>query len=190
MLAWGAKHRENKPIQADHSDNSCYRYLFAVLFLFLTALSGRKYKRNLGSVFQPLREALIQSEAQLKVECLLDFVQLIEFVHVSVDRYIAMITEQKAFNKSLVDQRTQILFMVVAHVNLLDPDDWKVLTQGALVAHDRKYRSSNQQEIRCPLFITCQTEMDFGEEHKAAMDARLRKFFFKSLNSRPVPGVQ
>ena len=30
----------------------------------------------------------------------------------------------------------------------------------------------------------------FGEEHNAAMDARLRKFYFKSLNSRPVPGVQ
>ena len=32
--------------------------------------------------------------------------------------------------------------------------------------------------------------MDFGEEHNAAMDARLRKFYFKSLNSRPVAGVQ
>ena len=32
--------------------------------------------------------------------------------------------------------------------------------------------------------------MDFGEEHNTAMDARLRKFYFKSLNSRPIPGVQ
>ena len=32
--------------------------------------------------------------------------------------------------------------------------------------------------------------MDFGEEHNAAMDARLRKFYFKSLYSRPIPGVQ
>ena len=32
--------------------------------------------------------------------------------------------------------------------------------------------------------------MDFGEEHNAAMDARLRKFYFRSLNSRPVAGVQ
>ena len=101
-----------------------------------------------------------------------------------------MITKQKAFNKSLVDQKTQVIFMDEAHVKLLDPDDWKVLTQGGLTAHDRKYRNSSQQEIRCPMFITCQTEMDFGEEHNAAMDARLRKFHFKSLNSPPVPGVQ
>ena len=40
------------------------------------------------------------------------------------------------------------------------------------------------------MFITCQTEKDFGEGHNAAMDARLRKFYFKSLNSLPVPGVQ
>ena len=156
----------------------------------MTALSGRKYQRNLGSVFQPLRGALIQTEAHIKVECSLDFVQLIEAVYVSVHRYIAMITKQKAFNKSLVDRRTQVIFMDEAHVKLLDPDDWKVLTQGGLTAHDRKYRSSSQQEIRCPMFITCQTEMDFGEEHNAAMDARLRKFYFKNLNSRPIPGVQ
>ena len=155
----------------------------------MTALWGRKYQRNLASVFQPLRGALFQNEAQ-KVECSLEFVQSVEVVYVSVDRYIAMITKQKAFNKSLVDQKTQVIFMDEAHVKLLDPDDWKVLTQGGLTAHDRKYRSSSQQEIRCPMFITCQTEMDFGEEHNAAMDARLRKFYFKSLNSRPVPGVQ
>ena len=156
----------------------------------MTALSGREYQRNLGSVFQPLRGALIQTEAHIKVECSLDFVQLIEVVYVSVHRYIAMITKQKAFNKSLVDRRTQVIFMDEAHVKLLDPDDWKVLTQGGLTAHDRKYRSSSQQEIRCPMFITCQTEMDFGEEHNAAMDARLRKFYFKSLKSRPIAGVQ
>ena len=103
-----------------------------------------------------------------------------------------MITKQKAFNKSLVDQKTQVIyiFMDEAHVKLLDPDDWKVLTQGGLTAHERKYRSSSQQEIRCPMFITCQTEMYFVEEYNAAMDARLRKFYFKSLNSRPVAGVQ
>ena len=101
-----------------------------------------------------------------------------------------MITKQKAFNKSLVDQNTQVIFMDEAHVKLLDPDDWKVLTQGGLTAHDRKYKNSRPQEIRCPMFITCQTEMEFGEEHNAAMDARLRKFYFKSLNTPPVSGVQ
>lgn len=39
------------------------------------------------------------------------------------------------------------------------------------------------------MFITCQKDMDFGEEHNAAMDVRLRKFNFKSLKSPPVAGV-
>ena len=97
-----------------------------------------------------------------------------------------MITKQKAFNKSLVHQNTQLIFMDEALLKLLDPDEWKDLTQGGLTVHDRKYINSRPQVIRCPMFITCQTEMDFGEEHNAAKDARLRKFYFNSLNTPPV----
>ena len=75
-------------------------------------------------------------------------------------------------------------------MKLLDPDDWKILTQGGLTAHDRKYEKSHPAVIRCPMFITCQEEMNFGEQHNAAMEARLRKFSFRSLNSPPIPGVQ
>lgn len=64
------------------------------------------------------------------------------------------------------------------------------LDPGGLTAHDWKYKNPRPQEIRCPMFITCQTEMDFGEEHNPAMDARLRKFYFKSLNTPPVSVVQ
>ena len=39
------------------------------------------------------------------------------------------------------------------------------------------------------MFITCQKEMDFGEEHNAAMNVRLRKFHFKTLSSPPVFGA-
>ena len=56
-------------------------------------------------------------------------------------RYIAMITKQKAFNKSLVDENTQMIFLDEAHANLMEPDDWKILTQGGLTAHDRKYKT-------------------------------------------------
>ena len=114
----------------------------------MTALSGRKYQRNLGSVFQPLRGALIQTEAHIKVEWSLDFVQLIEVVYVSVHRYIAMITKQKAFNKSLVDRRTQVIFMDEEHVKLLDPDDWKVLTQGGLKSLNSRPIPGVQQSLR------------------------------------------
>ena len=41
-------------------------------------------------------------------------------------RYIAMITKQKAFNKSLIDQETQVIFLDEAYAGLLEPDDWKV----------------------------------------------------------------
>ena len=115
---------------------------------------------------------------------------LLKLFYVFAFRYIAMVTKQKAFNKSLVDENTQVIFMDEAHVGLLEPDDWKILTQGGLTAHDRKYKKSTPAVIRCPMFITCQTEMDFGVEHNAAMDARLRKFHFKSLSSPPLAGVQ
>lgn len=39
------------------------------------------------------------------------------------------------------------------------------------------------------MFITCQKEMDFGEDHNAAMNVRLRKFHFKTLRSQPVAGA-
>ena len=38
-------------------------------------------------------------------------------------RYIAMISKQKAFNKSLIDENTQILFLDEAHAKLMDPDE-------------------------------------------------------------------
>ena len=103
-----------------------------------------------------------------------------------------MITKQKSFNKSLVDKNSQVIFLNEAHAGMPDPDDWKILTQGGLMAHDRKYKKTTPAVIRCPMFITCQEkmEMDFGKEHNAAMDARLRTFQFKSLKSPPVPGVQ
>ena len=105
-------------------------------------------------------------------------------------RYIAMISKQKAFNKSLIDENTQILFLDEAQAKLMDPDDWKILTQGGLKTHDRKYKTSSMAVIRCPVFITCQADMDFGAEHNTAMDARLKNFFFRSLTSPRVAGVQ
>ena len=101
-----------------------------------------------------------------------------------------MITKQKSFNKSLVDENSQIVFLDEAHVGLVDADDWKILTQGGLTAHDRKYKKTTSAVIRCPMFITFQIELDFGEERNEAMDARLRKFRFRSLGLPPAAGVQ
>lgn len=51
---------------------------------------------------------------------------IIVCIALHVFRYIAMITKQKAFNKSQIDEDTQIIFMDEAYTKLLDPDDWKV----------------------------------------------------------------
>ena len=40
------------------------------------------------------------------------------------------------------------------------------------------------------MFITCQTDMDFGQEHNGTMAVHLRKFFFKPLTLPRVAGVQ
>ena len=101
-----------------------------------------------------------------------------------------MITKQKSFNKSLVDRNSQVIFLDEAHAGLLDADDWKILSQGGLTAHDRKYQKTTPTVIRCPMFLTCQKELDFGEDNNAAMDVRLRKFYFKSLTTPPVADVQ
>ena len=37
-----------------------------------------------------------------------------------------MISKQRAFNKSMIDTDTQIIFLDEAYAKMLDPDDWKV----------------------------------------------------------------
>ena len=58
------------------------------------------------------------------------------------------------------------------------------------MAPDRKFKSSRAMNIRCPMFITFKSDMDFGDVHNAAMEVRLRKFNFRTLKSPPVAGVQ
>ena len=94
-----------------------------------------------------------------------------------------MIAKQKAFNKSLVDETdTLIIFPDEAHSKLMDPDGGKILKHGGLAAHDRKDKISRLAVIRCPMFITCQTDMGFGTEHNDAKSVPLKKYsFFKTL---------
>ena len=53
-------------------------------------------------------------------------ISLVGFFFLLDLRYIAMITKQNAFNKSLIDQETQVVFLDEAYAGLLEPDDWKV----------------------------------------------------------------
>ncbi|KAL9976810.1 hypothetical protein ACROYT_G014144 [Oculina patagonica] len=45
-------------------------------------------------------------------------------------------------------------------------------------------------QLRCPMFITCQPDMNVGAEHNLTMGDHLKKFHFKSLNLPRVAGVQ
>lgn len=58
--------------------------------------------------------------------------------------YIAMISKQKVFNKSLLDENTQIIFLDEAY-------DWKILMQRGLTAQDHKYKTSSLAviHVRC-----------------------------------------
>ena len=58
------------------------------------------------------------------------------------------------------------------------------------MAHNRQYKTSSMAVIRCPMVTTCQTDMDFGAEHNTAMDASLKRFYFRSPTSPHVAGVQ
>lgn len=57
----------------------------------------------------------------------------------------------------------------------------KIVTQGGWTANDTKYRSAKGFVNKIPMLITCQTPINFGEDHNAAMDSRLRKYTFKAL---------
>jgi len=94
--------------------------------------------------------------------------------------------EKRAFSQPI----TSFIFLDEVHAKLMNPDDWKILMQGGLTAHDRKYKTSSLAVIICPMFITGQTDMDLGWKHNGAMGVHLRKFFFKSLTSPCVARVQ
>ena len=75
---------------------------------------------------------------------------------------VAMVTKQKAFNKSMITPFTEVIFIDKATEHTLDIDDWKILTQGGYAAHDVKYQSARAFINRCPMLITSQRKLEFG----------------------------
>ena len=94
---------------------------------------------------------------------------------------IATVTKQRAFNKAMINQFTEIIFIDEAEENTLDISDWKVLTQGGYAAHDVKYQTARSFINKCPMLITAQHNLQFGTVHQPAMDKRLRTYHFKKL---------
>ena len=94
---------------------------------------------------------------------------------------IARVTKQKSFNKSMIDNQTEVIFLDEAHRDLLDVDDWKIICQGGFTSHDVTWKNAEGFHCRASMYITCQKEIDFGDVHNDAMNRRLHKYHFKSL---------
>lgn len=97
---------------------------------------------------------------------------------------IAKITKQREFNKAMINDDCEVIFLDEAHVKMMDLDDWKILTQGGWTAHDAKFKTCQGFVNKCPMLIASQTDMDFGSTvDNDAMDTRLRRYKFKKLPS-------
>lgn len=96
---------------------------------------------------------------------------------------IATITKQKVFNKAMINQTTEVIFIDEASPSTLEIDDWKILTQGGYTACDIKYKTAKSFINRCPMLLTAQQQLRFNPEDQPAMDRRLRNYTFKTLPS-------
>ena len=95
---------------------------------------------------------------------------------------VATLTKQKVFNKAMISNNTEVIFIDKATLSTLH-DDWKILTQGGYKACDIKYKTAKSFFNQCPMFMTVQQKLQFKEEDQQAMDRRLRYYYFKSLPS-------
>lgn len=43
---------------------------------------------------------------------------------------VARVTKQREFNKAMIDEKTELINLDEARVELMDVDDWKIITQG------------------------------------------------------------
>ena len=103
---------------------------------------------------------------------------------------VATLTKQKVFNKAMISNNTEVIFINKATSSRLNDDDWKILTQGGYKACDVKYKTAKSFFNQCPMFMTVQQKLQFKEEDQQAMDQRLRYYYFKSLPSPKKKAVQ
>ena len=95
---------------------------------------------------------------------------------------VAKVTKQRAFNKAMINEDTEVIFIDEASTGTMDVDDWKTLTQGGWNVHTAKYSKARPFVNRCPMLIACQKKLKFSDaEDQKAMDARLTVYHFKQL---------
>ena len=82
----------------------------------------------------------------------------------------------------MINEECEVIFLDEACARLMDIDDWKTLTQGGWTAHDEKFKTCRGFINRCPMLVTCQKDIDFGNDvDNEVMDGRLRKYQFRKL---------
>lgn len=81
----------------------------------------------------------------------------------------------------MIDKLTEAIFIDKAYSALLEIDNWKIICQGGFTSRDAKWRKASGFNCSATMYITCQTQMDFGADHNDAMDRRLHKYHFKGL---------
>ena len=108
------------------------------------------------------------------------FMPILGIIHHS---NVATITKQRVFNKAMISNNTEVIFIDEATESTMDIDDWKVLTQGGYAAYDVKYQTAKSFINRCPMIITAQRKLRFKPEDQPAMERRLRTYSFKSLQN-------
>ena len=55
---------------------------------------------------------------------------------------VARITKQRAFNKAMINDNTEVIILDEATSSMMDVDDWKLMTQGGWTAHDVKFNTA------------------------------------------------
>ena len=80
----------------------------------------------------------------------------------------------------MIDSSTAIIFLDKAFPALLQIDDWKMFRQGGFTSYDVMWTKARGFHCTSSMYISCQTEIDFGAAHDKAMARRLHKYNFRS----------
>ena len=103
---------------------------------------------------------------------------------------IARVTKQRAFNRAMITNDTEVIFIDEAHMKLMDGNGWKILTQGGWTAHDVKFSTARGFVNKCPMFVGCQEELQFDDHDVEGMNTRLNKYFFQPLPQKDPSAVK
>ena len=62
----------------------------------------------------------------------------------------------------MIDDDCEVIFLDEACSSTMDIDDWKILTQGGWMAHDKKFKNCQGLINRYPMLATSQKDLVFA----------------------------